>query len=185
MRLTGLCQYDRRRFSPEIIRDAIRTHPVVVLRNEVCPNHLYEPPELFLNGHSTDKRVEWMMSRLKGEKRAATSTATVMVVDDDQFLRSQMKQSVEKMGYRAVKAEDEQEMIETARRERPDLVLTNTDLGWLDRLIALLRRDEELRFLPVAAVYPDPPENFQDVRLMVLDGYEKLESILPPAAPQR
>jgi hypothetical protein len=87
------------------------------------------------------------------------------------------------MGYRAVKAEEEQEMIETARRERPNLILTNTDLRWLDRLIALLHEDEELRFLPVAAVYPDPPEGFQDERLMVLDGYEKLESILPPVVP--
>ncbi len=180
LRLTGLCQYDRRRFPSEIIRDAIRTHPVVVLRDEVCPNHLYEPPELFLNGHSAERRVQWMMRQLNGTKRVESSKPTVLVVDDDQFIRAQMKQSVETMGYRAVKAEDEGEMIEKARRERPDLILTNTDLRWLDRLISLLRGDEELRFLPVAAVYPNPPEDFQKERLVVLDGYENLHSILPP-----
>jgi CheY-like chemotaxis protein len=183
LRLTALCLYDRRTFSPEVVRDAIRTHPVVILRDEVCPNHLYEPPELFLNVQGAEKRVEWMVSRLVGEKPAARK-ATVMIVDDDQFIRFQLKQTVETMGYRTVKAEDEQEMIETALRERPDIILTSTDLKWLDRLIARLREVEELRFLPIAAVYQDPPEGFRDERLIVLENYDQLVTILPlPEAP--
>jgi hypothetical protein len=68
-------------------------------------------------------------------------------------------------------------------RERLGLVLTNTDLGWLDELIPMVKRDAELRFVPVAAVYPDRPEEFRDDRLLVLDDYSRLEELFPASGP--
>ncbi|MFO0753110.1 MAG: MEDS domain-containing protein [Thermodesulfovibrionales bacterium] len=46
--LTGLCQYRRSRFSPEIVRDVVYTHPLVVHKGRVLRNFHYIPPEEFL-----------------------------------------------------------------------------------------------------------------------------------------
>ena len=37
----GICQYNRNRFSDELIRDVIRTHPLVIYGGLVCRNHYY------------------------------------------------------------------------------------------------------------------------------------------------
>ncbi len=178
--LTGMCQYDRRRFTSEAVRDALRTHPLVVLSGGVRLNFFYEPPELFLNGHTADRRVEWMMSGLRGGV-SAEGRPTVMVAEDDREIRAGMKLHLRAMGYRVVLAEDVEEALEVGRRERPGLIMTNTDLKWLDELLGVIRRDSGLRFVPVAAVYPDRPEEFHDERLVVLDDYSQLETLIPAA----
>jgi CheY-like chemotaxis protein len=181
LNLTGMCQYDRRRFTPEAVRDALRTHPLVVLSGGVRPNFFYEPPELFLNGHTADRRVEWMMSRLRGDMSAETRP-TIMVAEDDREIRTGMKRTLVGMGYSVVKAEDVEESLEVGRRERPALILTNTDLGWLDELLGVMRQDAELRFVPVAAIYPDRPEEFREERILVLDDYSRLVELIPTKA---
>jgi len=45
-----LCQYDETAFDAGVLLDAIRTHPRMVLRGEVCPNPYYVSPEDFLSG---------------------------------------------------------------------------------------------------------------------------------------
>jgi len=45
-----LCQYDESFFDAGILLDAIRTHPRVVLRGDLCANPYYIPPEDFLSG---------------------------------------------------------------------------------------------------------------------------------------
>ena len=45
----AICQYNRNRFSPRIIRDIIRTHPLVIYNNLVCHNFYYVPPGEMLN----------------------------------------------------------------------------------------------------------------------------------------
>lgn len=177
LNLTGMCQYDRRRFSPETVRDVLRAHPVVVLSDGVRPNHFYEPPEMLLSDHA-DKRVEWMMRRLRGGE-SAQPHPTIMVAEDDQEIRTVMMRALRARGYRVVKAEDAEEALAVGRRERPGLVLTNTDLKWLDELVRLVSSDAALRFAPVAAVYPDRPEEFRDDRLVVLDDYSGLEELIP------
>lgn len=182
LNLTGMCQYDRRRFTPESVRDALRAHPVVVLPDGVRPNHFYEPPEMLLNGHSADKRVEWMLGNLRGEGPARTGP-TIMIAEDDRDIRTGMTRALRARGYRVVKAEDVEEAQEVGRRERPGLVLTNTDLGWLDELLRLVSREAALRFAPVVAVYPDRPEEFRDDRLLVLDDYSGLEELISATGP--
>lgn len=180
-RVTGMCQYDRRKFPAEAVRDAVRTHPLVVLSGGVRPNHFYEPPDVFLDGRSADRRVEWMMGRLRGDG-APPRCPTVMVAEEDRELRAGMRRRLRAMGYRVVKAEDAEEALEVGRCERPALVLTNTDLGWLDELLAVFGRDAELRFVTVAAVYPDRPEGFRDERIVVLEDYSQLDKLVPVGA---
>lgn len=44
----AICQYNIGRFSPEIIMDVIRTHPLVIYRGQVCRNLYYISPEEML-----------------------------------------------------------------------------------------------------------------------------------------
>jgi PAS domain S-box-containing protein len=66
-----LCQYNRTRFNPAVIHDVLRTHPIAILGDLVCPNPYYEPPELVLSAEqqASDefkrKRVEWWIAQLK------------------------------------------------------------------------------------------------------------------------
>ncbi|AKI98543.1 signal transduction histidine kinase [Archangium gephyra] len=64
------CQYDRRRFPPEVIRDVLRTHPRVILGDEVHENLFYETPEMLLGEESAAMRVEWMVRQLKRVREA-------------------------------------------------------------------------------------------------------------------
>ena len=47
-RCLALCQYDKRRFPPEILLQVLATHPVAVIGTEVYENFHFVPPEVFL-----------------------------------------------------------------------------------------------------------------------------------------
>ena len=77
-----VCMYDRRRFDPAVIHDVLRTHPVVVLGDQVYSNPYYEPPELVLcNEHPASaafkaKRLDWWIAQLKRRSRPSSGTRT-------------------------------------------------------------------------------------------------------------
>ncbi|WP_241471240.1 MEDS domain-containing protein [Natrinema salifodinae] len=60
----ALCQYNRERFSPEIIRDVIKTHPHLIYDNTVCQNFYYTPPEEFFGPDQPDREIDRMMGTL-------------------------------------------------------------------------------------------------------------------------
>lgn len=61
----ALCQYNRNRFSPEILLDVIHTHPVVVVGNVVCKNFYYVPVEEFLKaGKGTSEEADRLLKNL-------------------------------------------------------------------------------------------------------------------------
>ena len=60
----ALCQYNRERFPPEMIRDVVRTHPHLVYRNTVCQNFYYTPPEEFFGPDQPAHEVDRMMHTL-------------------------------------------------------------------------------------------------------------------------
>ena len=103
--VTGMCQYNRGQSSPAALRDALRTHPIVVIGGKVRRSLYYEPPEMFLNLASDAARVEWMMGELE-EAPEVTAPSPVLVVDDDQSLRRAMGRILESLGYIVSKAED-------------------------------------------------------------------------------
>jgi signal transduction histidine kinase len=61
----AICQYDRTRFSPEVIYNVLRTHPIAIIGDRVCTNIYYEPPELILENASLEHRVKWMLMQLQ------------------------------------------------------------------------------------------------------------------------
>ena len=66
-----LCLYDQSRFDAPCIHDVLRTHPVAILGDQVCPNPFYEPPEFVLHRDPQSgadlqrKRVAWWIAGLK------------------------------------------------------------------------------------------------------------------------
>ncbi|HXQ34557.1 MAG TPA: MEDS domain-containing protein, partial [Anaerolineales bacterium] len=68
-RCSALCQYNRRRFPPEVILDVIRTHPTVVYGSTVCRNLYYVPPEEFLSTNQTAREVERLLTNIRERER--------------------------------------------------------------------------------------------------------------------
>lgn len=65
----AMCQYNRYRFSPKIIIDVIRTHPIVVVGSVVCKNFYYVPVEEFLKaGVNTSEEVDRLLKNLLEHK---------------------------------------------------------------------------------------------------------------------
>ncbi|WP_137291734.1 MEDS domain-containing protein [Natronorubrum halophilum] len=60
----ALCQYNRERFSPEIIRDIIKTHPHLVYDRTVCQNFYYTPPEEFFGPDQPARETDRMIGTL-------------------------------------------------------------------------------------------------------------------------
>src|SRR5438094_7038993 len=65
-----ICQYNRKRFSPELILGIIRTHPLVVYGGIVCRNPYYVPPEEFLKPHQATQEVDRLLNNILAWERA-------------------------------------------------------------------------------------------------------------------
>ena len=63
------CQYDRNRFSPEVILNVIRTHPIVIYGNFVCSNPYYIPPEEFLAPNHAEMEVKRLLANLRDREQ--------------------------------------------------------------------------------------------------------------------
>jgi signal transduction histidine kinase len=59
-----ICQYSRRRLTPEVIEVGLNTHPRAVVDELVCANPYYEAPLILSNGDGTAHQADWMLSQL-------------------------------------------------------------------------------------------------------------------------
>lgn len=64
---TALCQYDRRKFPPEIIKNAIMTHPAIACKNRIFRNLYYIPPEEYLGKNHTQRQVQHWLYNIERE----------------------------------------------------------------------------------------------------------------------
>ena len=97
------------------------------------------------------------------ETQRATAR-TVLVVDDYGDTRRVVRWMLEQKGYHVVEATNGQEAVETAVRERPDLILMDLSLPVLDGFDAVrqARAHEELRRVPVVAFTAHDTADFRD-----------------------
>src|SRR5215211_3907785 len=79
---------------------------------------------------------------------------TVLVVEDFEDNRFMMRRLLEMSGYRVVEAVNGQEAVERAVAERPDLILMDLSLPYLDGLAATrrIRQQDGLGKVPIVAV---------------------------------
>ncbi|MES1245017.1 MAG: MEDS domain-containing protein [Acidobacteriota bacterium] len=67
-RTCALCRYGRHGTPPERLQAVLRTHPLALLGNEVCPNAFYEPPSMAVGrGHprEEEERIDWMIAQIR------------------------------------------------------------------------------------------------------------------------
>jgi len=68
--ILAICQYNRRRFSPEMLVQAIRTHPILIQGGVVSRNFYYEPPEEFLGTADSGKELDRLLRNIRERSRA-------------------------------------------------------------------------------------------------------------------
>ncbi|HEX9023869.1 MAG TPA: MEDS domain-containing protein [Geobacteraceae bacterium] len=66
----ALCQYNLSRFSSEIIKGVIETHPLVICGGLVCGNLYYVPPDDFLGEKQPEKEIERLLANIVNRERA-------------------------------------------------------------------------------------------------------------------
>jgi PAS domain S-box-containing protein len=66
----AVCQYDRRRFSPEILLDVLDTHPIAVTGTQVLDNFYYLPPDEFLSPDRVQNELQHRLENLRLHQRA-------------------------------------------------------------------------------------------------------------------
>lgn len=69
----ALCQCDRRILKPEIIRDVIRTHPIVVYQGRVCRNLYFVPPDDCWGNNGAAQEVERMLNKIHERERVEST----------------------------------------------------------------------------------------------------------------
>ncbi|WP_425492994.1 MEDS domain-containing protein [Natrinema amylolyticum] len=79
----ALCQYNRNRFSAEVIRDVINTHPLLIHNGRVSHNVYYTPPEEFFGSQKPSREVD----RLLGSLQEQTDTKAELQ-QREQYLRA-------------------------------------------------------------------------------------------------
>ncbi|TYB83440.1 MAG: PAS domain S-box protein [Kosmotoga sp.] len=66
---TAICQYDIRRFDPEIIKGVILTHPLIIKDRKIYRNFYYIEPEDFLNQKKDEIQVKHWLDNLERENQ--------------------------------------------------------------------------------------------------------------------
>jgi CheY-like chemotaxis protein len=103
----------------------------------------------------------------------AGSLATVLICDDEPALRELIRVSL-KGGYRFAEADDGEECLAVAQRERPDVIVLDLMMPRRDGLDVLreLRKDAELVQTPVIVLTAQPASRddaLRDGATLVLD----------------
>lgn len=64
---TAICQYDRWKCDPEVIKNAIMTHPLLLRNREIHQNFYYIPPEEFLSQRRAEHEIQDMLASIEQE----------------------------------------------------------------------------------------------------------------------
>jgi hypothetical protein len=64
-----LCRYPRSLIPPERVQDVLRTHPIAIVRGELCDNPFYERTEVALSD-DVRARLDWQFRQLRVQQRA-------------------------------------------------------------------------------------------------------------------
>lgn len=65
----AICQYDRRKFAPEIIKGVIMTHPKIIHGNRLSRNYYYIPADEFLGRNAGEVETQYWLDNIEREQR--------------------------------------------------------------------------------------------------------------------
>ncbi|HDQ73644.1 MAG TPA: PAS domain S-box protein [Chloroflexi bacterium] len=74
----ALCQYDQRRFDPDLLLDVLYTHPTVAIGTEILDNYYYTPPDVFLNGERSATKWHYLVESLIQRQRTEEAYRTLV-----------------------------------------------------------------------------------------------------------
>lgn len=82
------------------------------------------------------------------------SRKKVIIVDDDRETREMLKMALELEGYEVAQAANGLRLISTLHVDRPDLILLDVMMSWIDgvELCRAVKKNEEFRDIPVIFV---------------------------------
>lgn len=86
--------------------------------------------------------------------RANTDAQTVLVVDDDEIMRSALKRILDSEGYNVILAEDGLQLSKVLETTKLDMVLLDVNLPWVDgfELCRLIKSHPTLNDVPLILV---------------------------------
>ena len=103
---------------------------------------------------------------------------TILIVEDIDWIRAGMKQAVEQEGYRAVEATNDAEAFQIAKREPPEVIVTEEELPTFDALMARLREHPTLSNVPVVIIHPGAKNGARHGDAYLLADYADIASLL-------
>ena len=146
----AICQYDRNRFEPEVIKGVIMTHPLVIHGSHIYENLYYIPPEEFLSGtHAATEVDHWLQNLELYRSQRETLTA------GEERYRGLFEQSHEAIGLIDVRGH-----------------ALEVNQAWLD-LFGYDR--DELQRISADDVYVDPADREPFLRQLAANGFVKDE----------
>lgn len=98
----------------------------------------------------------------------------LLLVEDFEDTRLFMRLELEEQGFIVFEAENGKEAVETAIRERPDVILMDLTLPLMDGFTAtkLIRQDDQLKTVPIIAVTAHQEDDFRnDAKASGFDAY--------------
>ncbi len=156
-RALAICQYNRSRFPPAIIREVLRTHPIAILGDQVCPNLYYEPPSAVLGSPSETERVRWMISQLRDARQRdqnlrlseakfsaiiSAASEAIVSVDARQHITLFNAGAEHTFGYAAAEVLGQSHDVLLPERFRAGHRQAMQRLGWLPRPARPMTRSE-------------------------------------------
>jgi PAS domain S-box-containing protein len=69
----AICQYDRWKFDPEIIKGVVLTHPLLIRGGQIYHNFYYVEPDEYLNHKKSEREVQHWLNNLERERKAQES----------------------------------------------------------------------------------------------------------------
>ena len=98
----------------------------------------------------------------------------VLLVEDVEDTRHFMRLELEEQGFIVFEAENGQVAVETAAREKPDVILMDLTLPLMDGFTAtkLIRQNEALKNVPIIAITAHKEDDFRaDAKASGFDAY--------------
>ena len=89
----------------------------------------------------------------------------VLLVEDFEDTRLFMRLELEELGFIVLEAENGQVAVETATREKPDVILMDLTLPLMDGFAAtkLIRQNDDLKTVPIIACTAHQEDDFRSV----------------------
>jgi signal transduction histidine kinase len=140
----GLCQFDVRRFTPELLRQMIVLHPFVVVGDRVCRNPYHVPPERYLSPDWPQRETDWMITNLEQLQQAQDG-----LQESQQRYRSLARRTVQvqERERRDIARELHDRVGQALTAMRINMDLIRTRLGERDDSLIRARTEDSLQLI--------------------------------------